>query len=150
MTRLIKAFWFVSLLAGLGILLYIYAGLSDQVAYMADDMGGMTYMSRESFFYISLAALVIANFSLYTVSRSLKYRRESTNDMMKGWQLGLAGVFNFFFIVVWNFISLINSGEKFDYDNFGYMIYVALGLIAVWILALPVLLIRHNQTTSEE
>lgn len=144
MTRLIKAFWFLSLIVGLIVLLYIYAGLPEQVAYEVEADGAMSYVGREAFFYISLAALVIANFSLYTVSRSLRYRRETTNILMTNWQLSLAGVLNFFFIVVWNFISLVNSGENFNYDNFGYMIYVALGLIVVWIIALPVLLIKHQ------
>ncbi|GAA0190334.1 hypothetical protein GCM10009122_51800 [Fulvivirga kasyanovii] len=147
MTRLIKAFWFLSLIVGLAVLLYIYAGLPEQVAYQIGEAGGMSYMGREAFFYLSLAALVIANFSLYTVSRSLRYRRKSTNTLMTNWQLSLAGVFNFFFIVIWNFISLFNSGENFNYDNFGYMIYVALGLIVIWMIALPVLLIRHQASS---
>ncbi|UII30754.1 hypothetical protein LVD17_20890 [Fulvivirga ulvae] len=147
MARLIKSFWFLSLIIGLAVLLYIYAGLPEQVAYEIAPEGGMSYISRETFFYLSLAALVIANFSLYTVSRSLRYRKESINVLMTNWQLSLAGVLNFFFIVIWNFISLVNSGENFNYDNFGYMIYVALGLIVIWIIALPVLLIRHQASS---
>ncbi|MBL6449117.1 hypothetical protein JMN32_22590 [Fulvivirga sp. 29W222] len=147
MTRLVKAFWFLSLIVGLAVLLYTYAGLPEQVAYEIETGGGMSYMSRETFFYLSLAVLVVANFSLYTVSRSLRYRKESLNALMTNWQLSLAGVLNFFFIVIWNFISLVNSGENFDYDNFGYMIYVALGLIVIWVIALPVLLIRHQASS---
>lgn len=146
MARMIKAFWFISLLIGLAVLLYVYAGLPEQVAYEIEKSGA-SYIGREAFFYLSLAVLVIANFSLYTVSRSLRYRRASTNNLMTNWQLSLAGVLNFFFIVVWNFISVVNSGENFNYDNFGYMIYVALGLIVIWIIALPVLLIKHQMSS---
>ena len=145
MARLIKAFWFFSLLVCLGVLLYVYAGLPEKVVYAIDNIGNpLSSINKESFFYISLAALVVANFSLYTVSKSLHYRRASTKRLMVNWQLSLAGVFNIFFIVIWNFISLVNSGENFDYDNFGYMIYIAIGLIIVWIIALPVLIINHQ------
>lgn len=147
MTRLIKAFWFLSLLVGLVVLLYVYAGLPEQVVYRLDQFGmPVADIGREAFFYISLGALVVANFSLYTVSRSLRYKRAATNELMTNWQLSLAGVFNFFFIVVWTFISMVNSGESVDYHSFGYLIYVALGFIVVWILAFPILLIRHQRS----
>lgn len=148
MTRLIKAFWLITLFVSLVVLLYTYASLPIDVVYRLDESGNVAAsIGRETFFYISLMVLVVANFSLYTVSRSLRYKREATNKLMTGWQLGLAGFLNFFFIVVWNFISLLNSGENFHYDHYGYMIYVTLGLVAIWVLALPVLLIRHQASS---
>ncbi|WP_157494168.1 hypothetical protein [Fulvivirga imtechensis] len=148
MTRMIKAAWGLSLLAGLSVLLYTYAGLPQKVGYELDNFGDVTAtVGKEAFFYVSLAVLVIANFSLYTVSRSLRYKRESINNLMTNWQLSLATVLNFFFIIVWNFIMVVNSGETFNYDNFGYLIYISLGLIVVWVLALPILLMK-NQISS--
>ena len=151
MARLIKAFWFLSLLTGLVVLLYVYAGLPEQVTYKLGEGGAsISEIGKEAFFYISLAALVVANFSLYTVSRSLRYKRASTNHLMTNWQLSLAGLFNFFFIVAWSFISVINSGENFDYDYLGYLIYIALGFIVIWILAFPILLLRHLSSPEKE
>lgn len=148
MGQMIKAAWALSLLAGLGVLLYTYAALPAEVGYELNSSGDITAsVGRETFFYISLAILAVANFSLYTVSRSLRYKRESINNLMSGWQLSLAAVLNFFFIVAWNFLMMVNSGEVIRYGNFGFLIYMALGLIAVWLLALPVLLIR-NQFSS--
>ncbi|UII25562.1 hypothetical protein LVD15_19960 [Fulvivirga maritima] len=145
MTRLIKAAWFVSLLVSLAALLYVYASIPVEVIYRLDNFGNpIGEISRETFFYVSLIILVVANFSLYTVSRSLQYRDESIKNIMTSWQLSFALVLNFFFIIIWNFISLVNSGEHYAYTNSGYLIYVALGLIALWVLALPLILIKKK------
>lgn len=145
---MIKAAWMLSLLSGLGVLLYAYAGLPQQVTYALDESGEATaFIGKEAFFYISLAFLVLTNFSLYTVSKSLHYRREAINTLMTNWQLSLAMVLNFFFIIAWNFLMIVNSAAKFNYDNFGYLIYLSLGLIAAWVVALPVLLMK-NQFSS--
>ncbi|UII19063.1 hypothetical protein [Fulvivirga ligni] len=141
-TRLIKAVWFVSLIVSLGVLLYVYASLPQDVIYKLDEFGNPAgEFSRETFFYLSLLILVVANFSLYTVSRSLQYRDESIKQIMTSWQLSFAMVLNFFFGVIWNFLSLVNGGEHYEYTHSGYLIYVALGVIALWVIALPVILL---------
>lgn len=141
--RFIKAFWFFSLLTSLANLLYVYAGLSQQVIYGADTESWFT--DKETFFYMALAILVVYNFSFYALSKNMKYRNEALNTLLINWQLSFTVVLNGFYIVGLNFVFLLNSGEKFNYDSFGYLIFVALGLIVIWLLALPVLVVRQTR-----
>lgn len=134
MGRVIKFFWFLSLACGLFALLYTYAALGRELVFGEYDF------SRESFFYGGLAVLVIFNFTFYAISRNLRYQNKNLQQSIVNWQLSFAGVLNLFFIVSVFFIMLVNGGEQFNFDNFGYLLYVCLGLIAVWVLALPVII----------
>lgn len=142
--RFIKFFWFVSLFAGLAALLYVYAGLSQQVVYGAE--AETMFTDRESFFYIALGILTVCNFSFYALTKNMKYRSEEMNTLLVNWQLSFAIVLNVFYIIGVNFIFLLNSGEHFNYDNFGFLIIISLSLIVLWVFALPVLVIRQRKS----
>jgi hypothetical protein len=115
----------------LGSLLYTYAAMGEMLTF-----GSYTF-SREWYFYLALLILVIFNFTFYTLSRNLGYRDEKLRSTLISWQLSFAGVLNLFFITSVFFLMLVNGGETFDYNNFGYLVYVCLGLIGLWILMLP-------------
>lgn len=144
MTRLVKAFWFVSVLISLAVLLYVYAALPEIVN--LNILGGVHKFDRETSFYTALAVVALSNFALYALSRHMKYRNKAVNTIMINWQLSLAGLLNFFYIVAMLFLFLLNSGETFNFDNFGYLIFVSLGFIIIWIFVLPILLIRNRPT----
>lgn len=144
MTRLVKAFWLLSLLISLGALLYVYAGLPEVIN--LDFISSGYTLNRETYFYLTLGILSFSNFSLYALSRHMKYRNEAINSIMINWQLSLAALLNFFYIVAMFFLFLLNSGETFNYDYFGYLIFVSLGLVIIWIFVLPILLIRNKPT----
>ena len=142
MTRLVKAFWFVTLLTSLSVMLYVYAALPEIITF--DLFANGSTFDREIYFYVALAILSLSNFSFYALSRHMKYKTESINTIMINWQLSLAGILNFFYIVAMLFLFLINSGEDFNYNNFGYLVFVSLGLVVIWVFVLPVLLIRNR------
>lgn len=136
MERVIKFFWIVSLGIGLFALLYTYAGLGDPVAF------GEFRFSREVYFYGALAILVLFNFTFYAISRNLRYQNSSLKNAIINWQLSFAAVLNLFFIVSVFFIMLVNAGEQFNFGYFGYLLYVCLGIIFVWVVALPIIIRR--------
>ena len=143
--RFIKFGWGITVVAALATLLYIYAALPELVVYsLSDEVIPKGAVSRESFFYISLIFLAGINFLLYALASNASYRNKFINLALKQWKFGLAVVINIFFIVALNFIQLVNSGERFNFDYFGYLIYVGLGLILLWILTLPILLVRAS------
>ena len=133
MSRLIKFLWFVTLVTALGSLLYTYAAMGEQLEF------GTYRFSREVYFYGALFVLVIFNFTFYTLSRNLGYSDQKLRQALVNWQLSFAAVLNLFFISSVFFIMLVHGGEDFNYDNFGYLLYVSLGLILLWILMLPAL-----------
>ncbi len=140
MNKIIRAFWFFTLLTALGALLYSYASIPDGYdVYLTDSFSAI---SREVLFYIGLAIVTLTNFSIYSIARKYKHAEDDLQQFVFGWLTSFAAVLNFFLIVSFFFIQLINSGEKFDFTNFGLTIYITLGLIALWVLALPVFLLR--------
>lgn len=136
MGRLIKFIWFLTLFVALFALLYTYAGAPEEMVF------GSYSFTREVYFYVALFILVMFNFTFYALTRNLGYREGRLRSALINWQLSFAAVLNLFFITSVFFLMLTNSGENFDYDYFGYLIYVCLALIGLWILMLPAIFSR--------
>lgn len=129
--KLFKAVWFLSVLAVLAHLLYIYAGLPEQVV-VNDGENGFS-VSREVFFYGALAALALINVLVYAVSTVYRHDVE-----LRAWFHGLVITLNIFFVVASSLVSVYNSSEKFDYDRIGFVIYGSIGLVVCWAISWPV------------
>ena len=130
--KLLKAIWFLSMLATLGALLYVYASLPQEVL-VQDDTDAKVAISNELFFYIAMVLIAVSNAMVYVMAKVFK-----TNEDLRTWFYGLIIALNIFFIVGMNFISLYNSAEKFDYDRIALIIYGSLALIILWASAWPV------------
>jgi uncharacterized membrane protein YedE/YeeE len=144
MNKLIKAFWFITLLVTLGVLLYVYASFSD--AQIINMQNVLSNISRETFFYFTLFIVTLSNFTLYFLARKLKNKENKQAEFVYGWLLSFAVVLNFFFIVAMAFVQVTNTTERFDITYLGYLIFGALGIIGLWVLALPLYLIKLKIT----
>ena len=144
MHKVIKTFWGVSLLATLACLLFVYASLPDQVGYESDQVGQpVAFVTRDTFFYIMLSILAVANVLFYGLVHYANSRfRGGLLVTLQSWSFSFATVLNAFFAVAMLFINTFNSGEKFNYQNLGYLIYITLGLIMIWLLSLPFIVIK--------
>jgi hypothetical protein len=129
--KIFKAVWFLSLMAWLALFLYVYASLPAEV--LIRETENKVFLSREAVFYLFLAAIVVVNGLVFIVSRLFTDRQNFLS-----WFCGLIICFNFFFVIVLNFINLVNSGEKFNYDRIGYVIYGSVGLFVLWAVGWPV------------
>ena len=145
MGRIIKFIWLISLLTGLAVLLYSYASMGENVL-LSNETDGSVRISREFYFYSGLAVLVLFNFGFYALSRNLHMSNKILKEALISWQMSFAAVLNFFYITAALFLMLFNSGERFNYANFGYLIYIALGLIVIWVIALPVVILKKRQS----
>ncbi|HYI78229.1 MAG TPA: hypothetical protein VEW65_11475 [Chryseolinea sp.] len=130
--KLLKAMWFLSMLATLGALLYVYASLPQEVL-VQDDTDARVAISNEVFFYLAMVFIALSNAMVYVMAKVFK-----TNEDLRSWFYGLVVALNIFFIIGMNVISLYNSEEKFDYDRIALIIYGSLGLIVLWAAAWPV------------
>ena len=133
--KLLKAVWFLSMLATLGALLYVYASLPQEVL-IQDDTDAKVAISNELFFYIGMVLIAVSNAMVYVIAKVFK-----TNEELRTWFYGLIITLNIFFIIGMNFISLYNSAEKFDYDRLAFIIYGSLGLMVLCAVAWPVYLV---------
>ena len=129
--KIVKVVWFFSLLACFGVLLYVYASLQEQVTILEGAEG--ISLLRDNFFYIVTATIGVMNMLAFMVNKIYP----PSASPFKSWFYGLMIALNIFFIIGLSFVSLINSGEKFDYDRIGLVIYGSVGLIIVWALAWP-------------
>jgi len=133
--KLLKAIWFLSMLATLGALLFVYAGLPQEVL-VQDDTEARVAISNELFFYLAMLLIAISNALVFVMAKVFK-----TNEELRAWFFGLIITLNIFFIIGMNFISLYNSEEKYDYDRIAVIIYGSLALIILWAVAWPVYVI---------
>lgn len=130
--KIAKAIWFFSLLACMGVMMYVYASLQETVELTGEE--GVWQLSRDAFFYSTLALVSLINMLVFVVSRVYP----QTHEDFKAWFYGLVVVLNIFFIIGFSFVSLTNSGERFDYARIGGIIYGSVGLIVVWSIVWPV------------
>ncbi len=142
MNRLIKAFWFVTLLATAGLLLFVYAGLYENQQVLLNELA--PGLDREVFFYIGLAVIMLVNFTLYIGQWKIRKQDHTLAEFLKGWYMSLGSALNFFLIVVLFFVQVYNGSEKFDYSNFGYLIFISLGIIILCAISLPIFIIKQK------
>lgn len=130
--KIFKVIWFFSLLALLGVFMYVYASLPDPIN--LSEIPKVISLSKETLFYIALAIIALTNSSVFAVSRILP---DADHDF-KAWFYGLVVCANLFFVVGLSFISLFNSTEKFDYERIGFIIYGTLILLIGWSISWPI------------
>jgi hypothetical protein len=116
------------------VLLFSYANYPENVLVYVDGVGEpITYLSKGSIFYISLAFIVLINATLMGLRRMLRSQDAEMDLSQVG--LGITQIFfNLFFACSVYFISILNSRENFNYSNFGYLIYVSGILLLISIL----------------
>jgi uncharacterized membrane protein len=124
--KVFKATWFFSLMATVAAFLYVYASLPE-VILLREGEGALS-ISRETLFYSTLALLTILNSLIFIISKLYVHHP----DYFRAWFYGLMVFLNLFVIVVLEFLNVYNSGEKYNYDSLGIVIYGSLGLIVLW------------------
>lgn len=140
--KIFKAVWFFSLLATLAVFMYIYASLPENVELSAD---GNLVISREGFFYAALVLITLFNTLVFIINRLFRKGVEH----FVSWFYGLTICLNFFFIIVLGFLNLYNGDERFDFARLGFLIYGSIGLIVLWIVSWPVILVIRKFFPSE-
>ena len=140
--KMFKAMWFLSVLAALGGLLWVYASLPQQVI-IQDDANGRMEASREFLFYVFTAILMIVNVLVFFV------RKLSKDDTFVAWFYGVIITINIFFIVAFNVLGVYNSSESFDFSTAGIVVYLSLGLMVAWTLSWPVIAFFRKSSSKQ-
>ena len=133
--RLLRAVWFLSMVAALGALLYVYAGLPQEVVVQHEENANVS-ITNEVFFYVVMVFMAITNVTVYIIAKVFNRQED-----LRIWFFGLITTLNIFFIIGMNFISLYNSSEKFEYSRIAFVIYGSVGLIVIWAASWPVYLV---------
>lgn len=133
--KLFRAVWFLSMLIVLANLLYVYAGLPEQVSLMEEGIESFS-IGKEQVFYSAMTLIALANVMVYLFSRKI-----TPSEDFRTWLHGLVITLNIFFIIGMSFIGLYNSAEKFDFSRIGFIIYSSVGLVGLWATSWPVYLV---------
>lgn len=141
--KISRGVWFISILAALAGLLYVYAGLPEQMILLSDD-SGLIHGSRETFFYVTLFTITIVNAFVFLIGALYP-----DDAALKSWFNVQVVILNGFFIVAVFLLSAMNSNERFDYSRIGFIIYGSVGLIAVWALVWPVIAILRKFSSKQ-
>ena len=146
--KIVKGVWFMSLLVTVAIFMYVYASLPDRILLGGDE--SYPSISRNGLFYSMLALLAIFNSLVFAISRLFLDRHE----LFLSWFYGLVIFLNLFLVVVMQFTNLLNSHEKYDYDEIGYIIYGSIALLVFWSTLWPLFWfiqkIRNKETVLSE
>jgi hypothetical protein len=129
--RIFKVIWIISLISVSVVFFYTYAALRSDV-----NLGvNLQSFNKETFFYLTVALIGVFNMLVFPVERMLK------SEFNISWFYGLLTCLHFFLISILIMLTVINSNEKYDYDNLGPILILSFALFSCWILALPVRLI---------
>jgi hypothetical protein len=141
--KLFKAGWFLSMLAVLANLLYVYASLPEQVS--LGEQGLEVYsVGREAFFYAAMILIGIGNLIVYLFSKKL-----TPDEEFRTWVHGLVITINIFFIVGMSFITLYNSAERYDFERIKLIIYSSVGLVVLWAIGWPIYLLGKKLMSKQ-
>jgi hypothetical protein len=131
--KIFKAVWFLSVIAVLANLLYIYAGFPGETVVIREEGLVNTSISKETFFYLALLSLTVVNVTVYLVAKAIP------NDLdTRAWFHGLVITLNIFFVVAFSLIGLVNSAEHYDYSRIGFTIYGSVTLFVAWAISWPI------------
>lgn len=132
----LKGVWFLSMVAALAVLLYVYASLPQQVV-IQDQIDGAVSVSNETVFYLTMLLMAITNVLVFVVSRVLSH-----DIPLRTWFYGLIATLNVFYIVGLNYLALFNMEiNARAAEQMAILIYGSIALMLLWALAWPVYLV---------
>ena len=141
--KILKVIWVFSLLGTMASFMYVYAGLPENV--VVNENPQTIALSKETFFYIVLGVIAVANALVFVVTRIFS---EKESDF-KAWFYGLIACTNLFFVIGLSFISLYNSNEKYDFARLGTIIYGSVVLMLLWAISWPIYRIVQRILTKQ-
>lgn len=131
--KLFRAAWFLSVLLVLVNLLFVYAGLPENVIVQdTDDF----VVHREWFFYSVMLVIVGINLMVYLI-KMVYYDGEN----LRSWFHGLIVTVNIFIMVSLQALGVFNSHEAFDHNRLSFYLGGSLTLTLLWAAFWPLYLI---------
>jgi hypothetical protein len=138
--KIFKVIWFVSLFTMMGVLIYCYA--SWPVDVNITDGNSPQTIGKGLLFYVTIGLLGFFNMFGFVFPR-LGY-----STTLIAWFFGALVCLHIFLVSGTIFITIFNSAERYNYNNIGPMLYTSLGLLAIWILAGPIVAILSKKPSA--
>lgn len=155
-----KVFHFISVLVFILSFLYIYASLSDVVAYQLDENGGfLKSVPKETFFYSGIILFIILNVLMITPGKLIENQStpnlkrifpkgERLSDLILAWIYSFVGIINISLMIMALFVHTINNQNEISSGQFSFFFYLIPILFVIWISALFWILIQKFKTVQ--
>lgn len=138
----------------LGVLLFVYAYLPEQVGVSADEYDKPNaFIGRELFFYSFLVVFSLVNLIFVLAGKLLGslavgeksfFASKGFKDRMTTWLIGLGVVINIFIIITVAFLGLFNNADYYHISQFSMLAYLGQAIIFIWIVLFFYLLIKRK------
>ncbi len=137
MSKLFSTLRIISILFLLGVLLFVYANISERVVLQTDEAGMPDgFISKSTFFYLTLLIVVFINggfHSLINLFKKTGIQNPMYGEALLIWLNGLTILLNAFLITSIIFINAYNSLGVTDLTNFGMVLFTVMVLTTLWI-----------------
>ncbi|MFD2036151.1 DNA topoisomerase IV [Belliella marina] len=155
-----KVFHFISVLIFTFSFLYIYASLSEIVAYQLDENGGfLKSVPKETFFYSGIILFIILNVIMIVPGKmiengstvSLKRifpKGEYLTDVMIAWIYSFGGIINISLMIMALFVHSINNQNEISSNQFSFFFYLIPVLLVIWIGGLFWILVQKFKSVQ--
>ncbi|MTI30797.1 hypothetical protein [Xanthovirga aplysinae] len=153
-SKLISRSWAFSFLIFLGVFLYVYAALPNQVALFTPRGSFQTiFIDRSLFFYSGISIFIVWNALFYVLRGMLGqlpvretsfFKSESFKIKILNWLISFALVVNVFFVFTVSLVGIFNRTSAEEFTRFSPFIYVGPVLMAIWLVALVVILAKRK------
>lgn len=148
-----KAFYFVSILAFIFFLLYFYSAMPEQIGISIDEGGVLNRdWDKGTFFYGMIAVFLVLNAVTIYTPKSLETKANKKmhrifpigdpyRDYLLAWFYSFGGVINLSLAILSLYVHAINNQEEIGASSYNLWFFLMPALLAVWVVALFVLLI---------
>lgn len=137
MSKLFGALRIISVLFLLGVLLFVYANISELVVLQTYEAGiSDGIISKSSFFYVALLITVVINggfHALINLFKKTSFQSPMYTEAMLVWLNGLTILLNAFLITSLIFINAYNSLGVTNLSNFGMVVFTVMLLTSLWV-----------------
>lgn len=148
MDKFTRPFWLLTFLFLFIVFILSYAFLESQVIiYINEESGNPSIIKKQNYFYWGLGLILITNIVLYLFSKLIRVTFKVDAYFLKtlsDWFISLAGILNIFLLLSIVFILLFNRMEGFDPSILGYLLYLCVFVMFVWMGRLVILLIKDR------
>lgn len=158
MNKVIKLFQALFIIIFFIVLLYVYAYMEAQVSFNVDGDGKpVNTISKESFFYMSLALFVFSNVVCLALARVINgvpvssgknnqpfFSNLSFKENLIDWIMSFNVVLNFSYVCIIIFLGMLNYAEFLQRMNYKVLLYAGPFFIVVWLFLLLTIIIRKK------
>ncbi|MEQ8712403.1 MAG: hypothetical protein RIC80_05270 [Cyclobacteriaceae bacterium] len=149
--RIVRTF---SIIVFLGVLLYVYAYLPEQVGIDADATDEFsTFVGKEVFFYFAIASFMLTNVIFIVFGKLMQmipvrsdgfFVSADFKERIHNWFSSFGLIINLFFISVVAFVGFFNNADYYHISSFSIFAYIGQVLIFIWIVLFFYLLSKRS------